>query len=129
MANHTGNEGKVSVGGNVVAEVRSWSLDLSVATVDDTVIGDDWETHKTLQKNWSGSAEVFWDETDTAQSACTVGASVALILYPEGNDSGDTYWSGTATVEKWTIKGTHNGMVEASIGFKGNGALAGPSTV
>jgi hypothetical protein len=35
---------------------------------------------------------------------------------------------GTATVEKLTIKGTFNGMVEASLSFKGNGAL-GKSTV
>lgn len=129
MANHTGQYALVKVGGNTVAEARSWSLDVSAETVDDTVIGDTWNTHQVTLKSWMGSAEVYWDEADTAQSACTVGSSITLAMYPEGADSGDTYWTGTATVEKWTLKGTHNGMVEASISFKGNGALTGPSTV
>lgn len=129
MANHVGNEGVIKVGGNTVAEARSWSLDITANTVDDTVIGDAWETHKVTQKTWTGAAEVYWDEADTAQVAVSPGASVTVAFYPEGADSGDTYWSGTATVEKVSLKGTHNGMVEASLSFKGNGALTGPATV
>jgi hypothetical protein len=129
MANHTGNDGVVKVGGSTVAETRSWALDISIGTVDDTVIRDTWETHQVVQKNWSAQLEVFWDETDTAQIALTVGASVTLALYPEGADSGDSYYTGTATVEKLALKGTHNGMVESSLSLKGNGALTGPSTV
>jgi hypothetical protein len=123
MSNHTGNEGQVKVGGVVVAETRSWSIDMSVATVDTTVIGDTDESHKTLQKSWTGSADVFWDESDSAAQGCDVGDSVTLALYPAGDGSGNTFYSGTATVEKLSIKGTYNGMVEASISFKGNGAL------
>jgi predicted secreted protein len=128
MSNHTGNEGALKVGGNTIAEFRSWSLDINAGTVDTTTIGSTWDSHAVTQKNWSGSAEVFWDETDPAQVAADAGDSVALVFYPEGTDSGDTYFSGTATVEKLTIKGTFNGMVEASLSFKGNGAL-GKSTV
>ena len=129
MANHTGQYALVKVGGNTVAEARSWTLDISAETVDDTVIGDTYTTHQVTLKSWMASAEVYWDEADTAQSACTIGASVTLAMYPEGADSGDSYWTGTATVEKLTLKGTHNGMIEYSIAFKGNGTLTGPSTV
>lgn len=130
MATKTGNDGVVRVGGNPVAETRSWKLDVKAGTVDDTVMGDTWETHLTTQKTWTAEAECFWDETNAAQAAALVaGASVTLALYPEGVDSGDTYYTGTATVESVTINGTHNGVINASIGFKGNGALTGPSTV
>lgn len=124
MSNHTGNEGQVKVGGVVIAETRSWSLDTSVATTDTTVIGDTDETHKTLQKSWTGSADIFWDESDSAAQACDTGDSVTLALYPAGGDSGNIFFSGTATVEKLSLKGTYNGMVEATISFKGNGALS-----
>ena len=130
MTTKTGNDGVIKVGGVTVAETRSWALSIGIGTVDDTVMGDTWDTHKTIQKNWTGSAEVYWDEGDAAQAASlVVGASVAVHFYPEGADAGDTYYTGTATVEKVDLKGSHNGLIEASIAYKGNGALTGPSTV
>lgn len=125
MATHIGNEGQVKIGANAVAEVRSYSLNQSADTTEDTVMGDSDKTFLVTQKSWEGSADVYWDETDTnGQQACTVGSSVTLNLYPEGSGSGDTYYSGTALIVGLEIRGTHNGMVEASIRFQGTGALS-----
>lgn len=124
MANHVGNEGQVKIGSNAIAEIRGWSITETQATVDDTVMGDDWETHKTHHKSWTASANCLWDESDaTGQGACTIGASVTLNLYPEGSTSGDSYFTGTATVEKRGASGNHDGLVERTIEFKGNGPL------
>lgn len=125
MSNHVGKDGVIKVNGTAVAEVRSIEITEEAGTVDDTVMGDSWETHQVTQKRWSGAAEVFWDEADAGQAALlVVGASVTFNAYFEGADSGDTYKTGTATVEKLSIKSTHNGMVEASVSLKGNGAVS-----
>jgi len=125
MANHVGNEGKVKIGANQVAEIRGWEVQEQIDTVDDTVMGDEWKTHKTTHKGWTASATCLWDETDTnGQQACTIGASVTLNLYPEGDGSGDTYKTGTATVKSLGLSTTHDGLVERRIEFEGNGALS-----
>lgn len=124
MANHTGNEGQVKIGSSAVGELQSWSIDETVETADDTVIGDAWMTHKTIAKAWTGSCKGLWDETDTAQVAGSVGASVTVSFYPEGTGSGATYATGTATVEKLTRSGARAGLVEFDMTLKGNGALA-----
>lgn len=125
MANHLGNEGQIKVGSNTVAELRSFEISEDVDLVEDTVIGDTSKTFQAIQKGWEASLEVFWDETDTqGQQALTIGASVTLNCYPEGSSSGDTYKTGTAIVKNISIKGTHNGLVEASIKLQGTGALS-----
>lgn len=124
MTTHIGNEGAVYVGANAVAEVRSWSLEVTADTVDDTVMGDTWKTNKATHKAWSGSANVLWDETDTTgQGALVAGAEVTLNLYPEGNTTGDIKWSGSAIVTAANKNASYDGLVEASISFIGNGAL------
>lgn len=123
MANHTGNDGTVKVSTNTVAEVRSFELSISNDTAEDTVMGDTWKTFIAMQAEWDASLEVFWDETDTAQTALIQGATVALSLGFEGHTTGDTIYTGNAIVTGLTIKGTHNGVVEASIKAKGNGTL------
>ena len=65
MATHTGSEGTVRVGSNAIAEIRSYSVEETADTVEDTSMGDAYRTFKTTLKGWSGSVDVFWDETDT----------------------------------------------------------------
>ncbi len=124
MATHAGSEGTVKSGSNTVAEIRSFSLEESADTIEDTTMGDTSRTYLTGLKTFSGSVDVFWDETDTnGQVSFAVGASVTLNVYPEGATSGDTYYSGTAIVTGRTITSSFDGMVEASFSLQGTGAL------
>jgi predicted secreted protein len=124
MANHTGSEGTVHVGTSAIAEIRSYSVSESADTIEDTVMGDTSRTYKSSLKSFTGSVDVYWDETDTTgQGALTVGSEVTIKFYPEGATSGDTYYSGSAIVTGLTINGSFDGMVEASITVQGNGAL------
>jgi len=124
MATHKGSEGVIKVGTNTVAEVRSYSIDESADVLEDTSMGDSAKTYLASLTSFSGSLDVFWDETDTSgQGALTVGSSVTLNVYPEGADSGDTYYSGTALVTGVSRSGSFDGMVEASISVQGSGAL------
>ena len=124
MATHKGSEGTVNVGSNAIAEIRSYSLDETADTVEDTTMGDAARTYLASLTTFSGSIDVFWDETDTdGQVALAVGSSVTLKFYPEGATSGDTYYSGTALVTGKNISASFDGMIEASISVQGTGAI------
>ena len=124
MATHTGSEGTVKVGSDAIAEIRSFSLEESADTLEDTTMGDTARTYKSSLTTFTGSVDVFWDETDTlGQGALTIGASVTLNVYPAGDDGGDTYYTGTAIVTGITRSSSFDGLVEASITVQGSGAL------
>ncbi len=69
--------------------------------------------------------DVYWDETDTSgQGALSIGAEVTLNFYPEGDTSGDTYYTGTAIVTGITRSASFDGNIDASISVQGDGALS-----
>lgn len=124
MATHKGSEGTVKVGSNAIAEIRSYSIEETADTIEDTTMGDSARTYVSSLTSFSGSIDVYWDETDTSgQGALTVGSSVTLNFYPEGADTGDTYYTGTALVTGVSRSASFDGMVEASISVQGTGAL------
>jgi predicted secreted protein len=124
MATHKGSEGTVKVGSNAVAEIRSYSIEESADTLEDTSMGDSARSYKPSLTSFSGSLDVFWDETDTSgQGALSIGSEVTLNVYPEGDTAGDTYYSGSAIVTGVSRTGSFDGLVEASISVQGNGAL------
>jgi predicted secreted protein len=124
MATHKGSEGIVKVGSNSVAEIRSYSIEESADTLEDTSMGDSARTYKPSLTSFSGSLDVFWDETDSSgQGALSVGSEVTLNVYPEGDSAGDTYYTGSAIVTGVSRTASYDGLVEASISVQGNGAL------
>lgn len=124
MATHKGSEGTVKVGANSVAEIRSYSIEESADTLEDTSMGDSARTYKPSLTSFSGSLDVFWDETDSnGQGALTIGSEVTLNVYPEGDTAGDTYYTGSAIVTGVSRSASFDGLVEASISVQGNGAL------
>ena len=124
MATHKGSEGTVKVGSNAVAEIKSYSLEESSDTLEDTAMGDSARTYKPSLTSFSGSLDVFWDETDTSgQGALSIGSEVTLNVYPEGDASGDTYYTGSAIVTGVSRSASFDGLVEASISVQGNGVL------
>ena len=123
MATHTGSEGTIKIGSDTLGELRSFSLESTAETIEDTSMGDTSRTYKVGLKTFTGTASVFFDETDTAQTALVAGAEITLNVYPEGASSGDTYYTGSAIVTGRTINSSFDGMVEMEISFQGNGAL------
>jgi hypothetical protein len=129
MATHTGSEGTVKItpsGGSetAVGEIRSYTLESSAEVIEDTALGDADRTYKVGLKTFTGSMELFFDETDSAQPSLDVGAEITFHVYPEGSDvSGDTYYEGSAIVTGRTITASFDGMVEMSVTVQGSGAL------
>jgi hypothetical protein len=126
MATHTGSEGTVKVGAtNSILEIRSYSVEETADTAEDTSMGDGYRTFKTTLKAWTGSVDVFWDELDTTgQGALIVGSEVAVRFMPEGAVAGDAYFTGNAIVTGKTVTGSFDGMVESTITLQGTGSLS-----
>ena len=124
MATHAGSEGTVKVGANAIAEIRSFSVEETGDTIDDSTMGDTARTYLAGLKTYTASIDCLWDETNTTgQGALTVGATVTLNLYPEGATAGDIYYTGSAIVTGRTITSSYDGLVEMSITCQGSGSL------
>ena len=124
MAVHKGSEGTVKVGSNAIAEIRSYSIEETGDTLETSVMGTTARTYIPSLTSWSGSVDVYWDETDTTgQGALTVGAEITLNVYPEGEEAADTYYTGSAIVTGVSKNASFDGLIEASISVQGTGAL------
>ena len=124
MATHLGKEGTVQVGSNAIAEIRGFSIDETIDTVEDTSMGDSSKTYLASIKDFSGTVDVLYDETDTnGQTALSLGSSVTLNFAPEGTDSGDVKLTGTAIVTGKSITSSFDGLVESTITVQGTGGL------
>lgn len=126
MATTSGNDGKVKIGTtNTIAEVISFTVNQNMEPIDDTSMGDVWRTHLAGLKTWDGTIECRWDDLDAnGQNAMTVGASVTLDLYPEGDGAGDYKMSGTASITSISQTQSYdNTTITKTFTFQGSGAL------
>ena len=124
MAVFTGKAGVVQTGSNDLAEVRSYSITQTGETTESTAMGDSAKTFESTLTEFSGSIDLFFDDTDSSgQNSLTIGSSFTLNLAPEGTGSGAFKLSGSAIVTEVTRAAAHDGLVEMTIGFQGTGAL------
>jgi len=140
MATLTGNNGKITVGGTEVLNVRNFSVDLTADTIETTTMGVDARTYLKGLSSWSGSADVYVDTNHLtgganviAQLMVTggvVGDSTAAIVLALDSSGGTLLkkLSGNAIITGFTVNSSMDGMVEGSISFQGSGALAYSAT-
>ena len=64
-----------------------------------------------------------YDETDSPQQTLTAGSSIAFVLLPEGNTSGDEKFTGTGIITGMSVSNAMDAIVTRSITFQGTGAL------
>jgi hypothetical protein len=130
MATHTGSEGVVKVGSVTVAEVRDFSFTDTSESIDTTPMGFSARVKKAGLLSASGSITCFWDETDaTGQGALDSGASVSLVLYPEGAATGASFATIASNITEQGISSSFDGMVEATYSFESSSANAGDRAV
>lgn len=133
MASFVGNAGAIKINGAAVAEVRSYSIEMTADTIEQTVMGDSTRQYVKGLSTFSGTADVYWDPAhftgtnniDGEIFAAVGDSGATLAIYPEG-DVGvgtDKVMEGNIIVTGYTITGNFDGMIEASISFQGTGAL------
>ena len=123
MATFSGSAGVVKAGGNAIGEIRSFTVDQTGDTVEDTAMGDAARSYKATLNTFTASVDALFDDTDAAQSAMTIGASLAFLFQPEGSGSGAYQLSGTGLVTGISQTQSFDGLVERSFTVQGTGAL------
>jgi hypothetical protein len=137
MATHIGREGIVKIlgvagqeDGTVVGQLRSFSIEETGDTVEYTAMGTTSRVFLPTLTSFSGSLDVYWDETDLGQSGLAINTSLLIKFMPEGDtdDGGDPaandkFYEGTAIVTGVSRSASFDGMVEASISVQGTGPL------
>lgn len=132
MSSFVGNAGAIKINGAAVAEVRSYSIEMTADTIEQTVMGDASRQYVKGLSTFSGTADVYWDpahftgtnDLDGEIFAAVGDAGTSIAIYPEGDvGSSDKIMSGNIVVTGYTINGSFDGMIEASISFQGTGAL------
>ena len=123
MATHHGKEGVVTVGGTGVGELTSFTLETTGDVVEDTALTDATKSFVAGRTSFSGTLEMHFDETDTPQTNLTAGSSLAFILLPEGNASGDRSFTGTGIVTGMSVNNSMDAIISRTVTFQGTGAL------
>lgn len=115
----------------LLANLKSWTIDTAADSLDTTAMGTagNYRTFISGLKTWSVSADFLYDDTEAAAVGAdgdlfAAGEIVYLFIYPADDDSGDTVWSGKATVESLSVTASFDGLVEASASFASRGALS-----
>lgn len=123
MATFAGKDGIVKIGSNAIGEIRSYSIEQTMDTIEDSTMGDGDRTYVASLKSFSGSLDCYFDEADAGQLDVQVGDTGTINVQMEGDTTGDHQLSGSILVTGRTITAAFDGMVEASLTFQGTGAL------
>ena len=123
MATHHGKEGVVTAGGTGVGELTSFTLETTGDVVEDTALTDATKSFVAGRTSFYGTLEMHFDETDSPQTSLTAGSSIAFILLPEGNSSGDRSFTGTGIVTGMSVNNSMDAIVSRTVTFQGTGAL------
>ena len=123
MATHFGKEGVVTAGGTGIGELTSYTLETTADVVEDTQLSDATKSFVAGRTSFSGTLEMSYDETDSPQQTLTAGTTIAFILAPEGNSSGDETFTGSGIVTGMSVNVTLDGITTRSVTFQGTGTL------
>ena len=123
MATHFGKEGVVTAGGTGIGELTGYTLETTSDVVEDTQLSDATKSFVAGRTSFSGTLEMSYDETDSPQQTLTAGTTIAFILAPEGNASGDETFTGSGIVTGMSVNVTLDGITTRSVTFQGTGTL------
>ena len=123
MATHHGKEGVVTAGGTGIGELTGFTLETTADVVEDTALTDATKSFVAGRTSFSGSLDMSYDETDSPQQTLTVGSSIAFVLLPEGNSSGDESFSGTGIITGMSVTNGMDAIISRSVTFQGTGTL------
>ena len=128
MATVTGQSGvvKLQLAGVtevVVGEVRSFTIETSADTIEDSAMGDTSRSYKAGLDSSTVSIECYWDQADAQQLVLDSRASIDFEISPSGTATGSKKYSGTGIVTSKSITASFDGMVEASFSIQASGAI------
>jgi hypothetical protein len=128
MATTKGSSGvvKLAVSGGTVAamgEIRSFTLDETADTIEDSVMGDSARTYVSSLTTATLSVDVYWDDADAVQLVMDAAADLDWELYPTGTGTGEKYYSGSGILTSKSLTASFDGMVEGSFALQVSGTV------
>ena len=118
----------------VFGEVRSWSLEETVDTLDATVMSSStgfiFRDVLPSFKSWTASVDFIYDPADAGQANVYLkaGNTVNIGIFPEGDNIGDDTWGGRGMITAISQSASYDGLVEASLTVDGRAVLVRGAT-
>ena len=133
MSTYNGRDGKVVIGTYTVAEMASWSLDLSNDEIDTTAFGSTWKKSDVGMRGWSLSVEGHYDPSDSTGQADieTAWADGSLVTTVKLYVDNTSYWVPDITTDanaggritSYSISQAHDTVAGISFTLSGSGPI------
>ena len=129
MATYTGENGTVrigddSAGEDIIAEVRSWTVEHTKDVIEDTVMGNSARTYKSGLHQFTGSMEVVYDDTHTgASNAFRPDNDGDLFVEFFPSTAGGEKFSGKVIVTSVSRSASFDDLITCSVSFQGTGPM------
>lgn len=126
MANFRGMDGSITFATNVVAEVKSWSVNISDEVLETTSMGLKWRTVKGGVAQWSGQLVAQLDYGDTLGQKAIIDKLVAASPDFAGTAAellaaATKKIAGTILITGVAINTQIGSIIEVTITFEGSG--------
>ena len=104
--------------------MTAFTLETTADVIESTQLTDTSKTFEVSRKSGTVTVEAAWDETDSnGQIVLQEATGVTLLLYPEGADSGDFFYTVPAIVTGNSVAVTMDDLIRLSISCQINGAI------
>lgn len=118
----------------VFGQVRSWSLEETVDTLDATVMSSStgfiFRDVLPSFKSWTASVDFIYDPADAGQANVYLkaGNTVNIGVFPEGDNIADDVWGGKAMITSISQSASFDGLVECTVSVEGRATLVRGAT-
>ena len=118
----------------VFGEIRSWSLEETVDTLDATVMSSStgfiFRDVLPSFKTWTASVDFIYNPADVGQGNVYLkaGNTVNIGVFPEGDNVTDDVWGGKAMITSISQTASFDGLVEATVAVEGRAILVRGAT-
>lgn len=138
MATFTGQAGLIKIGTDIVAELRSFTIEQTQDTVETTSMQAAGSSSTAVSRSYKPglstftiTGDVYFDGDDTAQAALEggldeagLGTALTFKVYPAGVGASDgKAFTGSAIMTSFSVSSSVDGAVEASFAAQGTGDL------
>ena len=133
MATYEGSAGTVKIKSGsdaltAVASVRSWSMDITRETVEDTSMASGGvRTFKKGLQTYTGSMDIVYSDSENTIVSTALNPdtddTVSVELYSDASTD-TTKFAGNVIITSYSISASYDGLTEVSVSFQGTGALS-----